>query len=229
MAIVPFTFSEGLTQGISRMFTKYEGGSAEVNGIWRYDGSTAELIYEGAGDMIEKSHHFFKIQIKNYPAAAVDGDGNPVYYRYKLSDGDVVSEVVKGFLTSVDDTSGNGGNACVQRYTSNNSFSLFGVTSMSGDISTPSGLKSYVSNIGSEVYIQRRTRESLNQISEFMRGDIFSLPADGENAKFSAYAGVNWPSNYQPTGVTTEYWFMVKPTSETSSFPTGNAGDVNPL
>jgi len=95
MSIIPFTKFNGASAGINRIYTKNAGASADINGIWRFDGTTPELIYQRSR-WLQNADNVWKLQITTTSMNR--------YNSFALGDGGIVQEIVKGTLKSLDDT-----------------------------------------------------------------------------------------------------------------------------
>ena len=74
MAVEPYVKFEGAASRISQFFTKVDGASAEANGVWYYDGTTAEVIFQ-RHELMQYATDVFYIQAKGSYSDGGDANG----------------------------------------------------------------------------------------------------------------------------------------------------------
>ena len=114
MAVEPYVKFEGAAPRVSQFFTKVDGASAEATGVWYYDGTTAEVIFQ-RHELMQYATDVFYIQAKgSYSdggnANGVSGGGgystNPTGgATLRILNGDAEVFIAKGKMSSFDDDS----------------------------------------------------------------------------------------------------------------------------
>ena len=146
MAVEPYVKFEGAASRISQFFTKVDGASAEANGVWYFNGTTAEVIFQ-RHELMQYATDVFYIQAKGSysdggDANGVNGGGgystNPTGgATLRLSNNDAEVFIAKGKMSSFDDDStyqsGTDGCLCFQFFSQNSiAFDPTGKTGPSG-------------------------------------------------------------------------------------------------
>lgn len=121
MAVNTFVKFDGAGRQVSNIFTKVDGASAEANGVWHYDGTTAGVIYQ-RHELIQYATDVFYISANgSYADGGNTGGVNDGYgyttnvfspatnHTLRLSNGDADVYIVKGKMTTNDDNSTYGG------------------------------------------------------------------------------------------------------------------------
>tara|TARA_R110000772_G_scaffold101653_1_gene202149 strand:- start:2310 stop:3080 length:771 start_codon:yes stop_codon:yes gene_type:complete len=117
MAVNTFVKYDGAGPRVQNMFTSVAGASAEANGVWYYNGTTADVIYQ-RHELIQYSEDVFYIVANGSyadgpSATGVNGGGGystnahapTSNYSLKFVNGDCDQYIVKGEMRSFDDTS----------------------------------------------------------------------------------------------------------------------------
>ena len=121
MAVNTFVKYEGEGKGVSTIHTKFNGATAESNGVWHYDGTTAGVIYQ-RHELLQYSEDVFYIvangsYAQGGTAGGVNAGGgfstnvfsSSSNFSLRFSNGDCDQYIVKGKMKSFDDTSSYGG------------------------------------------------------------------------------------------------------------------------
>tara|TARA_R110000868_G_scaffold352042_1_gene613276 strand:- start:143 stop:913 length:771 start_codon:yes stop_codon:yes gene_type:complete len=120
MAVNTFVKYDGAGPRVQNMFTSVAGASAEANGVWYYNGTTADVIYQRHELLQYSEDVFYVVANGSYAqggtAGGVNAGGgfstNPQAiasnFSLRFVNGDCDQYIVKGEMKSFDDTSAYG-------------------------------------------------------------------------------------------------------------------------
>jgi len=247
MAVEPFVKFEGAAPRISQFFTKVDGASAEANGVWYFDGTTAEVIFQ-RHLLMQYATDVFYIQAKGSysdggTADGVNGGGgystNPTGGNtLRIANGDAEVFVPKGKMSSFDDdssySSGTDGCLCFLFFGQNSiAFDPTGKTGPSG-----TGVGNLYTNIAewktdntnTEWIIEYRKKDDTNKltVSDMLNAtetvsnsNECLVPDNGPyfgSSTYWAVAGPSWAVTELEAG--DEWWvYFIEDTSQLPEWP----------
>jgi len=247
MAVEPYVKFEGAAPRVSQFFTKVDGASAEANGVWYYDGTTAEVIFQ-RHELMQYATDVFYIQAKGSysdggSATGVNGGGgystNPTGGNtLRILNGDAEVFIAKGKMSSFDDDSiylsGTDGCLCFLFFGQNSiAFDPTGKTGPSG-----TGVGNLYTNIAewktdntdTEWIIEYRKKDGTNKltVSDMLNAtetvsnsNECLVPDNGPYFGASTYWGVAGPS-WAVTELEAgdEWWvYFIEDTSQLPEWP----------